>query len=380
MGFFSGFYMVPLYTLLQHRAPKASKGDLVATSNFINVTGAMAASLLFFLLVAAGRFLDITPPIKQESQITGVLESMEKTNRGHIKIVTVKTPDGEITFKAKKTPLPAIEAENLLDFLNHLQNEVVIDYDDGLLEMFGTDVAVGNRVTVSEYKLRGVQHFYLRPEGKDQTAYDNERLPQYLFFGAALMTVGILLLLWGKLPDFFVRALFWLHGLGKYKIKAVGMQHLPATGPVILVTNCDSLESSLQLVAVTDRFTKVILIDGNQVAGKPLLRRLALRRNVVPVAATADDSSWQTVQEGARAVLERGDMLAVGLHGKTVAAPLEDFVHSLCRQTSAPMLPVYCGPLKHTTGDRYVRVIFGAACTCSSTVGDLRHEIEKLAD
>src|SRR4051812_39828060 len=28
IGFFSGFYMVPLYTLLQHRAPKTSKGDL----------------------------------------------------------------------------------------------------------------------------------------------------------------------------------------------------------------------------------------------------------------------------------------------------------------------------------------------------------------
>src|SRR5215831_6625367 len=51
IGFFSGFYIVPLYTLLQHRAPKTSKGDLIATSNFINVTGAIAASLLFFVLV-----------------------------------------------------------------------------------------------------------------------------------------------------------------------------------------------------------------------------------------------------------------------------------------------------------------------------------------
>ncbi|HEV3204641.1 MAG TPA: MFS transporter, partial [Gemmataceae bacterium] len=48
IGFFSGFYIVPLYTLLQHRAPKTSKGDLIATSNFINVTGAIIASVLFF--------------------------------------------------------------------------------------------------------------------------------------------------------------------------------------------------------------------------------------------------------------------------------------------------------------------------------------------
>ena len=55
IGFFAGFYMVPLYTLLQHRAPKTSKGDMIATSNFINVTGAMAASALFFILVQMGR-------------------------------------------------------------------------------------------------------------------------------------------------------------------------------------------------------------------------------------------------------------------------------------------------------------------------------------
>ena len=40
IGFFTGFYLVPLFTLLQHRAPKTSKGDVIATSNFINVTGA----------------------------------------------------------------------------------------------------------------------------------------------------------------------------------------------------------------------------------------------------------------------------------------------------------------------------------------------------
>src|SRR5262249_50303045 len=28
IGFFAGFYLVPMYTLLQHRAPKTSKGDL----------------------------------------------------------------------------------------------------------------------------------------------------------------------------------------------------------------------------------------------------------------------------------------------------------------------------------------------------------------
>src|SRR5262245_8371426 len=76
MGFFSGFYMVPLYTLLQHRAPRASRGDMVATSNFVNVTGAMAASLLFFILVAMGRVAGLTPPVEQQNTVSGTLTDM----------------------------------------------------------------------------------------------------------------------------------------------------------------------------------------------------------------------------------------------------------------------------------------------------------------
>src|SRR5262249_23353210 len=69
IGFFSGFYIVPLYTLLQHRAPKASKGDLIATSNFINVTGAIAASLLFFVLVWAAKLTGLVPRIEMSEEI-----------------------------------------------------------------------------------------------------------------------------------------------------------------------------------------------------------------------------------------------------------------------------------------------------------------------
>jgi MFS family permease len=46
-GMAASFYIVPLYTLLQHRAPKDSKGSLVATSNFINVAGGLVAVGVF---------------------------------------------------------------------------------------------------------------------------------------------------------------------------------------------------------------------------------------------------------------------------------------------------------------------------------------------
>jgi acyl-[acyl-carrier-protein]-phospholipid O-acyltransferase/long-chain-fatty-acid--[acyl-carrier-protein] ligase len=50
LGVAAGFYIVPLYTLLQHRAPKDSKGNLVATSNLINVIGGGVAVFVFYLV------------------------------------------------------------------------------------------------------------------------------------------------------------------------------------------------------------------------------------------------------------------------------------------------------------------------------------------
>ena len=47
IGCGAGFYLVPLYTLLQHRAPKESKGNVVAASNFLNVVGGIIAVIIF---------------------------------------------------------------------------------------------------------------------------------------------------------------------------------------------------------------------------------------------------------------------------------------------------------------------------------------------
>ncbi len=48
IGTAAGIYIVPMYTMLQHRAPKGSKGNLVAMSNFINVAGGFLALVVFY--------------------------------------------------------------------------------------------------------------------------------------------------------------------------------------------------------------------------------------------------------------------------------------------------------------------------------------------
>ena len=53
VGIGAGLYIVPLYTLLQHRAPKESKGNLVALSSFLNVAGGLIALGVFYFITFA---------------------------------------------------------------------------------------------------------------------------------------------------------------------------------------------------------------------------------------------------------------------------------------------------------------------------------------
>jgi MFS family permease len=373
IGFFSGFYMVPLYTLLQHRAPKKSKGELVATSNFINVTGAIAASILFKVLVQLGRLSNVTPEVPITEVAIGMIKEIEfvKHKHGKIQHVVVTTQDGDIEFEAKSAAgakKKREEQENQIELLKLIMPdedivEGYVDFDDNFFDVLAGTLKVGDEVKVSRHEMRGVRHYLIRKA--DQPArkiYDNELLPRYLFFGAGLMTLGILVLLCRKLPDFFVRTLFWLRSIGKYRIRAVGMQNLPTEGPVILATNCKDLIECLQLVSATDRSTKVVLIeDGEAPHDGVVLRLLAERESLIVVHPAEGDASWQRAKRQALDTLRGGHLLAISLDHDEQSSAVAALVHQLHMETDAPLLPVFCGSLDdHQPGvTPRIRIVFG---------------------
>jgi len=59
LGFFGGVFIVPLNSLLQHNAPPAMRGRLIAIGNIANALGILGASGLNLLL---GAYFGLTPP------------------------------------------------------------------------------------------------------------------------------------------------------------------------------------------------------------------------------------------------------------------------------------------------------------------------------
>jgi MFS family permease len=228
IGFFTGFYLVPLYSLLQHRAPKSSKGDAVAVSNFINVTGAIAASLLFFVLVSAFQRLGYAETIPFGPAKSGTL-------------LSIAFKDGQLQdYRIEGMP-PLPDAKSR-----------VLWTGGGLLADFDPD----DPPTVYERRCeyRGRTHIYLRgEEAQDEAIYDNSSLPVFLFFGAAGITLLILVVLWCIMPDLLGRALWASRRLAGPRVRGIGSHHIPLSGAMVLASNARTRDDCRFLRSATDR-------------------------------------------------------------------------------------------------------------------------------
>ena len=205
IGFSTGFYLVPLFTLLQHQAPKSSKGDMVATSNFINVTGAILASALFFVLVSTAK----KDRIRRESVSTGSLRRWAtdgaEFQRGRPVYFEVTPGEGKPIVHGGRKPDPSEPLPSAMKQIfgsePHAEgtHPTFIDLNRGVRE--------GQRVAVSRFVLHGVEHLDIRSADDPlEPDYDAAHLPRFLFMGAGLMTLLTLLVLMWRLPDLPSRA------------------------------------------------------------------------------------------------------------------------------------------------------------------------------
>ncbi len=352
IGFFTGFYIVPLFTLLQHRAPKASKGDSIATSNFINVIGAIAASLLFFLLSSAAEVLGVAPELEQRMKTRGTLVEVKYKDGQPDKVVIQGSrytylKGGERTQKEGLWTIQANTEGN---------RPSVIDPDDyGPIDAFGAGLKKGEEVIETTYRLGDVRHHRLRRADQPQKpAYNYSRLPSLLFVGAGFMTLLTLLLLWHLLPDLFGRTLLWLRAQGRYRLEVVGMNHLPDHGPAVLATNADDVEGCEQVHGATDRTTR-FLVPG-------------------------DGADWEEFALQAVRVLERGEVVGLALGNGAAPKAMDHLLDRLVR--GVPVLPVLheVAPAREPGRRRRVYVVAGPLLPAGTSAEVVRQELQRLGE
>ena len=199
IGFSTGFYIVPLFTLLQHKAPKASKGDTVATSNCVNTAGAIAATLLFKLVVVGAHATGLTPKVTDRELVAaGTLADVE-LEQGRPVYVEVKTAAGEPVAVGKhhdeaRKKSAAWLVKHIFEGGN-AKDVIDIDRSISLKEIDRTQP-----VDLWRYTLGTVTSYDVVPRGVlPADDYDNHHLPRFLLLGAAFLTFLNLLLIWRPL-------------------------------------------------------------------------------------------------------------------------------------------------------------------------------------
>jgi MFS family permease len=298
IGFCTGFFLVPLFTLLQYRAPKTSKGDMVASSNFINVTGAIAASALFWLVVTGAQKGGLLPSVPFEDRVAeGTLERRENV-RGRPVYFQV----GDLTVGH-----PPTAAEKRLDVMDHLFGDKPAQVPPDI--EIDRSVKVGDAVVVKRYRIGDVEHYELRPISQPpDDEYDARPLPKYLFFGAGLMTIGVLLVLRRRVRDISDRAVTLVRSLFGPRFVLEGLSQIPGDGPVVLLIGPTTPAALNAIRAAVDRYVEVFEAKASDPAQIQAARTVLRRGDVVGVLVDAP---------GAGAFLE-------GLEGLRIAARTEE--------------------------------------------------------
>ena len=314
-GFFTGFYVVPLFTLLQDRAPKSSKGDVIATSNLINVTGAILASFLFFIIVKMAHLSGVCPEIQLYKITEGNLKSIQLDHGRPISYeLSSTTIDGNKTETSFKiSPTTAIDK-------------------------FSEDVVVGATIVEKSYRLGGVEHRKLYEQNERQPAlFDNHFLPRYLFLVAAFFTLATLIIIRIRMPDLFLRTILWGFFFSKYILRAHGLHNLKSHGPVLIVHEGNNLEDSYLILSATDRTPRNLFHAHSSGENIPaLINRLAKKHSLAWLNSNECSTEELTkIIAKSRKNIAKQHAISLSLNGPWITGILE-----MINELNIPVVPV----------------------------------------
>ncbi len=339
-GFFTGFYVVPLFTLLQHRAPKASKGDVVATSNLINVTGAILASLVFLLVVKVAHFSGTCPQINMTEIGRGKINTLELEHGRPIRYSI------EIAKEGEPTSVKLVENSA----------KVVIDN-------FSEDVTKGSMVIEKSYTLDNVEHKKLYESSELQPlVFDNHYLPRYLLLVAAFITFIAIVFLRYRMPDLFLRTLLWGYFFPKYSLRAHGLHNLTSHGPVLLIHEGNSHEDAFLILSATDRTPRTLFkTNADQPEMPEIIKRLAKKHSLGWLNhLSISENEIEKIIAKIRRNFLKSHAVSIGLNGPWVEGVLQ-----IVNEIGIPVVPVNIMRTRSAVSkaDNIVYVNFGQEIT-----------------
>lgn len=213
--------------------------------------------------------------------------------------------------------------------------------------------------------------------------------------GAALFCLSFLGLCWLR-TELVVRAVLWLFAHTVYRIRVLGPERAPASGPVLFVCNHVSYIDALLLFTAQRRPVRFIVwAPFTRVPGLRLLLRAA---RVIAIDSTAGPRAIVHSLHAAGDALARGEAVCIFAEGSITRTgfllPFHRGFEQILKRTPAPVVPVCLdhvwGSIFSYHGGRFlwkwpqrlpypVSVAFGEPLPPTVTAAEVRQAIQKLS-
>jgi 1-acyl-sn-glycerol-3-phosphate acyltransferase len=167
-------------------------------------------------------------------------------------------------------------------------------------------------------------------------------IPQ-LFLAAAILNAAVAIYIYTLVPEFLMRFLIWLLVHTVYRLDKTGMEHIPDSGPAVLICNHVSYVDALVIAAACPRPVRFVM--DHQIFKIPVLSFVFRTGRAIPIAPSREDPAAleRAYDEIARA-LEDGDLVGVFPEGKiTFDGQLNPFrpgVKKIIERTPVPVVPL----------------------------------------
>ena len=167
-------------------------------------------------------------------------------------------------------------------------------------------------------------------------------IPQ-LFLVAALMNAAVAAYIYLLVPEFLLRFIAWIVVHALYRVRSIGTDRLPETGPVVLVCNHVSFVDAVVIMGESPRPIRFVM-DHN-IFKIPVLRTFFNQLKAIPIASVRKNpETLRRAHQSIQQALEDGEMVCIFPEGRITDTgelyPFKQGVQRIVERNPVPVIPM----------------------------------------
>lgn len=181
-----------------------------------------------------------------------------------------------------------------------------------------------------------------------------------LILACALLNAAVAVYIYALVPEYLWRFVAWMLIHTIFRVRKQGLEHIPESGPALLVCNHVSFADALVLAAVVHRPVRFVM--DHQIFKVPALSFLFRAAKAIPIApAKADPALLERAFDDIDAALAEGELVCIFPEGRlTPDGEVGEFrpgVQRILQRRAVPVLPMGLSGLWDSPFSRFERTL-----------------------